>query len=128
MPGPILLKCHVLTNKVTANPQCAHVQYADSPGTTVSLSHLASLPEDTFHPNNILPELNIQGDSCCLLCDEQLNEDVTQGALLFITATLHLPSQGVITTGNHYLKHQTVDTIVSLNISILWHNMTIISL
>ena len=43
----------------------------------MSLRHLAPLPEDTIHPNNILPEPNIQVDSCSLPCDEPLNEDLS---------------------------------------------------
>ena len=60
-----------------ANPQYAHVQYADGRETTVSLHHLVPLPEDIFHPNNILPEPNIQVGSCSLPCDELLNEDLS---------------------------------------------------
>ena len=68
-PGPVLLKRHVRTNKdiplvndvefLQANPQYAHVQYADGREITVSLRHLAPLPEDTFRPNNILPKPNM---------------------------------------------------------------------
>ena len=87
MPGPVLLKRHIRTKKdeplvnkvelLQANPQYSHVRYADGRETTVSLRHLAPLPEDTFYPNNILPEPNIQVDSCSLLCDEPLNEDLS---------------------------------------------------
>ena len=45
--------------------------------TTVSLHHLAPLPEDTFHPNSILPEPNIQVDNCSLPCDELLSKDLS---------------------------------------------------
>ena len=38
---------------------------------------LDPLPEDTFHPNNILPEPNIHVDSCSLPCDELLNEGLS---------------------------------------------------
>ena len=44
----------------------------------MSLRHLAPLPEDTFHPNNILPEPNIQVDICSLPCDEPINEDPSE--------------------------------------------------
>ena len=86
-PGPVLLRHHVHTKKdkplvdeielLQANPQYAHVQYADDCETTVSLCHLAPLPEDTFSPNNILPEPNIQVEGCSLPCDEQLNKDLS---------------------------------------------------
>ena len=85
--GPVLLECHVRTNKdeplvdkvelLQANPQYAHVRYTDGQETTVSLHHLAPLPEYTFCPNNILPEPNIQVDSCSLPCDELFNEDLS---------------------------------------------------
>ena len=87
MPGPVLLKCYIRTNKyeplvdevelLQSNPQYTHIQYADGRETTVSLRHLAPLPEDTFRSNNILPEPNIQVDSCSLPCDEPLNEDLS---------------------------------------------------
>ena len=75
-----MLKRHVRTNKdepLQANPQYGHVRYADGRETTVSLNHLAPLPEDTFHPNNILPEPNIQVDSYSLPCYEPLNDDIS---------------------------------------------------
>ena len=43
----------------------------------MSLHHLAPIPEDTFCPNNILHEFNIQMDSCSLPCDKPLNEDLS---------------------------------------------------
>ena len=61
----VLLKCHVHTNKAEplvnevelswANPQYAHVRYADGKETTLSLLHLASFSEDAFGPNQIIP-------------------------------------------------------------------------
>ena len=43
----------------------------------MSLCHLVLLSENTFHPNNILPEPNMQVESCSLPCDELLNEDLS---------------------------------------------------
>ena len=85
-PVPVLLKHYVCTNKdeplvdevelLHANPQYAHVRYADGQETTLSLCHLAPLPDNIFCPINILLEPNIYVDSCSLPCDEPLNEDL----------------------------------------------------
>ena len=100
MPGPVLLKHPVHTNKdeplveeaelLQANPQYAHVWYSDGRETTVSLHRLAPLPEDTFIRNNILPEPNIQVDSCSLPSDEPLNVYV----YIYIKEETHLKVRG----------------------------------
>ena len=73
MPEPILLNHYVHTNEdepledkvklLQVYPQYTHIQYKDGRETTVSLFHLAPFVEDTFYPNNILCEHNIEVDS-----------------------------------------------------------------
>ena len=84
-PGSVMLKCHICTGKndplvdevelLQANLQYAHIRYANSRETTVSIRHLAPLPEDT-HIHNALPVLDVQEDSCSKYVDELLNEDI----------------------------------------------------
>ena len=84
-PGPVLLKCHVRTSKddplvdevelLQANPQYAHIRYADGRRTTVSIHHLAPLPEDT-HIHDVLPAPDVEEDSFSTHGDELLHEDI----------------------------------------------------
>ena len=83
--GPVLLKRHVRTSKddplvdevelLQANPQYAHIRYTDGRETTVSIRHLAPLPEDT-HNHDVLPAPDVQDDSCSTHGDELLHEDI----------------------------------------------------
>ena len=84
-PGPVLLKHHVHTSKDDllmdevelrqANPQYAHIRYADGRETTVSIRHLVPLPED-IHIQDVLPTPDVQEDSSSTNGDELLHEDV----------------------------------------------------
>ena len=84
-PGPVLLKRHVHTSKddplvdevvlLQANQQYAHIRYSDSRETTVSVRHLASLPED-IHIHDVLPATDVQEWSCSKHGDELLHEDI----------------------------------------------------
>ena len=72
-PGPVLLKPYVRTSKddslvdkvelQQANPQYAHIRYADGREMTVSIRHLAPLSKDT-HIHDFLPAPDVQEDSC----------------------------------------------------------------
>ena len=85
-PGPVLLKCHVCTSKddplvdkvelLQANLQYAYIRYADSQETTVSIHHLAPLPEDTHIHNDVLPAPDVQEDSCSTHGDELLHGNI----------------------------------------------------
>ena len=84
-PGPVLLKPHVHTIKhdplvdevelQLANPQYAHIRYAAGQVTTVSICHLAPLPEDT-HIHDILQVPDVKEDCCSTHGDELLHEDI----------------------------------------------------
>ena len=77
--GPVLLKRHVRSSKddplvdevklLQANQQYAHIRYTDGRETTVSIRHLAPLPEDT-HIHDVLPAPDVQDG------DELLHEDI----------------------------------------------------
>ena len=83
--GPVLLKRHVRTSKddplvdevklLQANQQYAHIRYTDGRETTVSIRHLAPLPEDT-HIHDVLPAPDVQEDSCSTHGDELLHGDI----------------------------------------------------
>ena len=84
-PGPVLLKRHVCTSKddplvdkvelLQANPQYAHIWYVDGQETTVSIRHLAPLPEDS-RIHDVLPAPDVQDDSCSTHGDELFHEDI----------------------------------------------------
>ena len=87
-PGSVLLKRHVRTSKsdplvdevelLQANPQYAHVRYADGRETTVSIRHLAP-SGDTSQQKDVLPG-HTQTDSTSLPSDETTNTNGGDGA------------------------------------------------
>ena len=86
MPGPVVLKRHVRTSKddllvdevelLQGNLQYTHIHYMDGWETTVSIRHLAPLPEVTHIHNDVLPTPDVQEDSCSTHGDELLNGDI----------------------------------------------------
>ena len=68
----------ILVDKVEllqANPQYTHIRYADGRETTVSIRHLAPLPEDN-HIHDVLPAPDVQEDNCSTHGDELLHENI----------------------------------------------------
>ena len=106
-PGAVLLKCHVCTSKdnplvdevelLQANPQYAHIWCTDGRETTVSIHHLAPLPEDTHIHNDAHPAPDVQEDSCSTHGDELLYEDI---------GDIRAPEAPVVSdAGNEPLRH-----------------------